>query len=117
MRESEHPIFGTAEKKILIILCYYATLYVVSLVAVTLSASNDEPVLKFEERYFLCEQGGHNPSKPCHQAEFENAAYPWITTISLILLALLPFVNLTYIVSTKEVKQLFCLIKCHSKKT
>ena len=107
LKQSRRPLkFGTAEKKIFIVLCYYVLLSIVSLTALSLNTGVAGPLRAAIERYFICELGGHNPSDPCSRSEFEKFTYPWVTTLAFILLSLLPFVNLVYAVTIQDAKQL-----------
>ncbi len=98
---------GTAERKVLIVFCYYIVLAVVALTTFTLTTRNDEVTVKRIFLYFVCEQKGHNPDDPCSRSDFEELTYPAWTTMSYILLGMFPIVNLIYAVNIQELKD-FC---------
>ena len=87
--------------------CYYVALAAIALTSFTLSTRNAPLFVKTVQRYFFCEHGGHNPSKPCIRSDFEKLAYPSVSTLSFICLALYPVVNLLYAVNIQELKDLW----------
>lgn len=106
MKRSENPFkISTAERKILIVLCYYVFVAVFSLIAFTIATRNNTAQTRELTKYFLCEQS--NPSTPCDRGSYERLAYPEITTISYVLLGLFPVVNLVYVTNFKEVIHTF----------
>ena len=106
VQETSNPFkFGTAEKKLLVVFCYYVILATVALTAFTLSTRNSSSIIKGIQKYFLCEQGGHNSSSPCSR-DFERHSNPSVTTLAYVLLGLFPAVNLIYAVNMKELKEM-----------
>ena len=106
--KSSNPFkFGTAEKKLIAVFCYYMVLAVVALTAFTLSTRNNALFARDVQVYFFCEQSGHNPSSPCSRSFIGELTYPSVTTSSYILLAISPVVNLVYAVDIQELKQLW----------
>ena len=95
---------GTPEKKILISLCYYVVTNVFSQVSFTLATRNSEAFADQLLKYFICEQAGHDPSAPCDRSNFEQLAYPGVTSVAYALLSLIPVVNLTYAVNVAELR-------------
>ena len=107
----------TAQKKLLIVFCYYVVLTVIALTSFTLATRNTGVIVNSAKRYFLCEQNGHDPSEPCSRSELERLMNPTGITLSFILaMALFPVVNLVYIVNIQELKELWrkCLVKMSS---
>ena len=112
--------FGTAEKKLLVVLCYYVILATESLTAFTLSTRNAPRILEEVEKYFFCEQGGRDPNNLCSRSEIERLTTPSLSTLSYVLLGLLPLVNLFFIANIHEIKvimQKWCSIKKSSYKS
>ena len=105
---------GTAERKVLIVFCYYIVLAVVALTTFTISTRNDDLTVRRILEYFTCEQGGHDPEDPCSRSGFEELSNPAWTTMSYILLGMFPVVNLIYAVNVQELKA-FCR-SCGGKK-
>ena len=87
--------------------CYYVVLAVLALTAFTLGTRHAPTFVKNVQRYFFCEQRGHNPSMPCNRMDFEKHTFPFVTTLSYISLALFPVVNLLYAVNIQELKELW----------
>ncbi len=83
---------------------YYVVLATEALVTYTISTNNSANILKELEKYFFCQQKGHNPESPCSLSEIEKLTYPSLTILSYVLLELLPVVNLILIINIKEVK-------------
>ena len=106
-KESKTPFkIGTAERKILITLCYYVVLGVITLASViTLSTRNVNPDVV--RNYFLCEALGVDPENPCDKSVFEDrVAGPVVISLISALLGLLPAVNLIFTVNITDLKKL-----------
>ena len=86
--------------------CYYVVLATITLIAFTLATRNAPIFVKKVQRYFFCEQGGHNPSNPCIRSDFEKHLYPSVATLSFISLSLYPVVNLLYAANFQKIKEL-----------
>ena len=112
---STHPFqIGTAERKLLIILCYYVLLAIVALTGVSIPLRNAEPLANALIEYWQCEAAGIDPDNPCSRASIEQQSNPALITISYVLLWLFPAVNLIFAVNIKEIRQKF---KTWSSKT
>ena len=98
-------VFGTTEKKLLIVFCYYLVTAVISLTASTMGTRNASQSVRNFQDYFFCEQGGYNPDNPCTRSGIEDLTYPSINTFSYMLLSLLPAANLLYAVDYKKLKE------------
>ena len=109
VKKSSNPFqFGTAQKKVLVVFCYYVALSVVNLTSYTVLSRNSPVLREHVQRYFFCELSGHDSSKPCSRSEFENMTNAAEITLSYILLiAVFPVVNLVYIVNIQELKELW----------
>ena len=93
-----------SERKLLIIICYYILVTVITLTGFTdLSRKSD----LFEQRlneYFLCELFGHDPNNPCDRTNLEETFSIPLSIISYALHGVLPLVNLIFIIDAKEIK-------------
>ncbi len=100
---------STAEKKILIVFCYYILLGVIALTAFTLSVKDNEIVAHEYETYFLCESKGIDPNNPdeCDRSGFEQYQTTGLTVCGYILVGIFPAVNLIFVVNIKELKGFF----------
>ena len=109
VKKSSNPFqFGTAQKKLLVVFCYYVMLSVVDLTTYTMIARNSPVLRESLQRYFFCEQSGRDSSKPCNRSEFENMTNASGITLSyILLLAVFPVVNLVYIVNIQELKEIW----------
>ena len=104
VKDSKHIFkFGTAEKKLLIVLSYYIVLSSVALISFTLATRNVENLISGIQEYFFCEQGGFDPEDHCTR-DYRKYSYPSLSTISYALLGLFPVVNLIYVINLKELK-------------
>ena len=102
---------STAERKLLIVFCYYVLLAVISLSSFTTSTRNIPERTRTALSYFSCEQGGHDPEAPCSRAEMESKNNSVVGTLTFVVMGLFPVVNLVYAVNIQELKEY-----CRSKK-
>ena len=110
MKLSKHPFkIGAAERKILIIFCYYVLLGVIALTSFTVATRNGTLFANAVADYWRCEIAGVDPENSCDRLRdsFEELTYPGLTSISYILLGIFPAVNLIFAVNIKELKQKF----------
>ncbi len=112
MKPSKVPApmsMSTAEKKILIVFCYYILLGVIALMAFTLAVKDDEIVAHEYETYFLCESKGIDPNNPeeCDRSGFEQYLTPGLMACAYILIGIFPALNLIFVVNIKELKEFF----------
>lgn len=95
----------TAERKILIIFCYYVLLGVIALITLTLATRNDNRLLEEIAAYFRCEFIGIDPQNPCDRSRYQELLNPELNCISYVLLGIFPVVNLVFAVNVEELKQ------------
>jgi len=110
MKLSKHPFkVGAAERKILIIFCYYVLLGVIALTSFTVFTRNGALFGDAVADYWQCEITGVDPENSCDRLKdsFEALTYPGLTSVSYILLGIFPAVNLIFAVNIKEIKQKF----------
>ena len=110
MKVSKYPFkVGAAERKILIILCYYVLLGVIALTAFTIFTRNSTQFSDAIAEYWLCESTGVNPENSCDRLResFQQLSYPGLSAVSYVLLGIFPAVNLIFAVNVKEIKQKF----------
>ena len=105
--------FGTAEKKLLIVFCYYVVLTVFALTAFTMFTRNAPRLVSSIQRYFICERRGHDPNNPCSRSGIADGNNHFMDTLSFLLVAFFPVVNLVYAVNVRELKELW--MKCFQK--
>ena len=116
MHEINNPFkFGTAEKKLLVVFCYFIILSSIALTTLTVITRNFSNFEKNIQKYFLCEQGGNDPNKPCSH-EYRRQSYPVLTTLSIVLVGLESVVNLIFAINLKELKGFFQKLKLKNKK-
>ena len=105
--KSNNPLkIGTAQKKLLFVFCYYVVLSIVALTTFTVFTRDTPLLLNAVQRYFFCEQSGHNSSNPCDLGKFEKLTSTEGITLAFVLLMMFSMVNLIYIVSIEEIKNL-----------
>ena len=103
-----------AERKILIIFCYYVLVVVIALIAFTVTTSNIGQFAAAVADYWLCELTGVDPENPCDElrASLERFQFPVLSSFSYILLWIFPAVNLIFVVNIRELKQKFKICFC-----
>jgi len=107
---SKHPFkIGAAERKILIIFCYYVLLGVIALTTFTIFTRNSTQFSGAVAEYWLCESTGVNPENSCDRLResFQQLSFPGLSAVSYILLGIFPAVNLIFAVNFREIKQKF----------
>ena len=95
---------GTAELKILIVLCYYIIITVVSLCGFSILS---ESIPEFRDdltQYFACESLGVNSGMDC-QRDVSRIDSESLNTLTSVLIGFFPYVNFIYIISLKDIKQ------------
>ena len=110
MKLSKQPFkIGTAERKVLIIFCYYVLLFVIALTAFTDFTRTSTAIAAEIAEYWQCELSGVDSENECDERKvsLEAPGYITLTTISYILLGLLPAVNLVFAVNISELRQKF----------
>ena len=95
----------TAERKILIIFCYYVLLGVIALITFTLATRDNGRLLEEITGYFRCEFTGIDAQNPCDRSRYQALLNPELNCISYILLGIFPVVNLVFAVNVEELKQ------------
>ena len=103
-----------AERKILIIFCYYVLLVVIALIAFTVITRNIGQFAAAVADYWQCELTGVDPENPCDElrASLEGLSFPVLTSFSYILLGISPAVHLVFAVNISELKQKFKTCSC-----
>jgi len=83
---------------------YYIVLSSIALTAFTLTARNIDNLVTNIIDYFLCEKDGFDPDHSCRQDLNVTIDNVTIVTLSYVLLAMFPAVNLIYVINVKELK-------------
>ena len=98
-----------AERKILIIFCYYVLLVVIALIAFSATTRNGVQFAAGVADYWRCELTGVAPENPCDElrASLERLSFPVLTSFAYILLGIIPAVHLIFVVNINELKQKF----------
>jgi len=98
------------------VLSFYVVLLTIALTAYTLSTRNMDNLISGIQTYFFCEQSGYNPDNPCNRDYLTNLN-PSISTLTYVLLALFPVINLIYAINIMELKNFInkCLLKSKKK--
>ena len=103
---SKNPLsLTTAEKKLLIVFCYYIILQVVAFIHFSLTRQASEVIQGEFFRYFLCEQNGDDPDNRCSRSGFENLINPVVAILSFTLSLLATVVNFVFVISYRDLKQ------------
>ena len=96
---------STAEKKLVIVFCYYIFLQVIAFVTFSVTQQVSDTLQTELFSYFICEQNGNDPSNPCSRSGFEGLINPVIILLSYVLAMFAPAVNFVFVVDYKETKQ------------
>lgn len=96
---------STAEKKLVIVFCYYIFLQVIALVAFSVTQQVGDTLQMELFSYFICEQNGNDPDNTCSRGGFEGLVNPVIILLSYLLAMVAPAVNFVFVVDYKEMKQ------------
>lgn len=110
MKLSKQPFkIGTAERKVLIIFCYYVLLFVITLTTFTNFTRTFTDLGTKLAEYWQCELSGVDSENACDErkASFHAPGLTALSSISYILLGLLPAVNLVFAVNINELRQKF----------
>ena len=98
-------MISTAEKKLLVVLCYYIIFGVTALVTFALYTARRDTLLAATIQYFTCEAIGHVPGK-CDRASFQQQDdIWWLRCVVYILMGFIPTVNLTFVANFGEVQR------------
>lgn len=95
---------STAEKKLLILLCYYIAVVLLSLIAWTIEIRNQYRLSAALVGYFECEATGIQSGVSCNREEFEQYSITELFAVGYILLSSLPAVNLIFAVNFTDLK-------------
>ena len=110
IKTKPHPFkISIAERKVLIVFCYFVLLVVVALTALaSLTRISGQYAITLLE-YWQCEATGFDPEKQCDRlyALFEEPGPPALIAISNLLYLILPLVNLVFVINVTELKQKF----------
>lgn len=99
---------GSGEKKILIVLLYYAILVEFALMAFTLGTRNISSFRTAVFINFICESFGYNPDAPCDRSLIDSLKYPGVNLVAYLMLELFPVINFTYVIKFRVLKKWFC---------
>ena len=103
-----HFTFGTAEKKLLFVLCYYTLAAALLFSHVTLQIRMSSGHLTNLLKFLFCELRSHNSSDQCKYFDLDNLfTINIIGILTFLMFSLIPFVNLVYAVNIQELKKLW----------
>lgn len=110
MKLSKQPFkIGTAERKLLIVFCYYVLLVAIALTTFTDFTRSFAGLGTKLAEYWQCELSGVATESACDEmkSSFFAPSSTALSSISYILLGLLPAVNLIFAVNINELRQKF----------
>ena len=88
---------GTAETKIILVLCYYALFGMVTLSYFSVQAAQQEDEVTAIKQYFVCEAVGSGVE--CDRSGFDHFGHQGHAVLVYLLLGLIPVVNLTFVIN------------------
>ena len=100
---------STAERKLLMVFCYYVLLDVLALMAFTITTRNIEQFEAAVTNYWQCELTGVDPENSCDAliASYREFSNPVLASFAFVILGSSPAVNLIFAVNINELKQKF----------
>ena len=115
-KKKKGVIISTAEKKILIALCYYVVFTVVMLVHFGVYTAESDLFIEALETYFRCQALGHLPNETsqCDPKEYQQYIYPGLQGATFLLMGFLTTANLTFVMKWSAITK-FCSRYYHKK--
>ena len=109
-------IISTAEKKILIALCYYVIVALITLVYFGTYTANSDLFIEALETYFRCQALGHLPNQTsqCDPKEYQQYIYPGLAATTFLLMGFLSTANLSFVIKWSHITK-FCSQLYHKK--
>ena len=102
-------IISTAEKKILIALCYYVIFAVFMFTTTGLTTADTDSYIEAIETYFQCQALGHLPNQTsqCDPKEYQQYTYPVLGAFGFFLFGFVSTANLTFVINWSTITK-FC---------
>ena len=119
IRKKSSLIISTAEKKILIALCYYVIFAVVMLVYFGVYTADTDLFIEALETYFRCQALGHLPNQTsqCDPKELRQYTYPELAVVTYFLLGFITTANLTFVINWSTVTKFCSRYYCKKEKS
>ncbi len=102
---------GTAEKKLLVVFCYFTILCSLALTTLTLRTRFGTDYSQSLVEYFRCELSGYNPKEPCTKSEIRRYSFPYIGAISFLVIGIYPVMTLIFALNIQNIRNI-----CSKKK-
>ena len=102
-------IISTAEKKILIALCYYVIFAVIMFITTGFTIADGDLLKEALLTYFHCEALGHLPNQTsqCDPKEYQQYVYPELKATAYFSMAFVTTANLIFVINWSTVTK-FC---------
>ncbi len=97
--------FGTSERKLLFLLCYYTVTTVIALGSYAEFSRKSSVFGQKLQEYFMCEQPGYDATNPCDRRDFESLSPTIIACFMAVLTGIQPFVYLVFVVNITELRE------------
>ena len=109
-------MISTAEKKILIALCYYVIFAILMFMYSTFTIADVDLLVVALETYFRCEALGHLPNQTsqCDPKEYQQYTHPELAATTYFIFGFITTANLTFVINWSTVTK-FCS-QCYHKK-
>ena len=108
-------LITTAEKKLLIVLIYFAIHSVIDTVQHTLYNIFIDKIFEDISQHFACEAGGYIEGK-CSRELFENSSLSMTVILARILFGFLPVVSLVFVLNIPDLKEKIMIGCCFKGK-
>ena len=98
---------STPEAKILLVLLYYAVIFIVTLsyYSVQVGEQLQEDDITQVAQYFICEAAGSGNGVECERSVFGHFGYHGLAVLIYFLLGFIQVVNLTFVINWTVVKE------------
>lgn len=107
-------LITTAEKKLIIVLFYFALYSFTEMIQFILYYSMSEQLESNILQHFSCESGGYIQGQ-CSRDSFENSSLSLIMTLTKVLFGMLPIVILIFVIDLEELKPSILIRRCKDR--
>ena len=109
-RRSGTTVVSTAEKKILIVMCYFGLFGIALLMQLSFKVADIENLSNAIDIYIVCELQGL-PNE-CNRRSIERYRHVEVDLFLGVMLASIPVTQLLYIINYKQIKEMIAAVIC-----
>lgn len=105
-------LITSAEKKLVIVLLYFAVFFVIDVVNFVLIYITSEQLESNILQHFSCESHGYIQGQ-CNRDSFENSGLSWSITLSRVIFGFLPVICLVFVIDIQDLTTIFLIGCCY----